>query len=317
MHEVSPGATLICPSRSEPGERTLLIIGHKRSGTSAVARLLQLLGVWMGDAADPVVIEDTQLGDALAPRFPWGAAAFALESLIAARNQRHAVWGFKMPARNRAVLRNLRRFRHPHIVYVVRDPAAVAARVSRAGKTSYARAFFATGVQQLLLFHRVRNSAVPALVVSYEKLLSNPAGVIGQLAEFCAIAADTATLQRCLEAVRPNSNDYTRAWNRTATGMGYVDRVTAHHVAGWATIDYGSAPVVVELHAGDKCIATTLADITRLDLREQRIHVSGECGFGFDLAALRTEIPDHASRLSVRIRATGFELNNSPIAVSR
>ena len=73
-------------------EKTLLITGLARSGTSMLAALLQAAGIWLGDHVYEPINEDAEITQMLQAR-----DFTRLDALIDRQNARTPVWGFKMP----------------------------------------------------------------------------------------------------------------------------------------------------------------------------------------------------------------------------
>ena len=57
--------TLLPDGYEPPEERTFIVIGLARGGTTMVARLLDAFGVHMGDEADNPVVEDRRIAAAI------------------------------------------------------------------------------------------------------------------------------------------------------------------------------------------------------------------------------------------------------------
>ena len=73
-------------------EKTLLITGLARSGTSMLAALLEAAGVWLGDHVYQPINEDAEITQMLRAR-----DFTRLDALIERQNARTPIWGFKMP----------------------------------------------------------------------------------------------------------------------------------------------------------------------------------------------------------------------------
>ncbi len=130
-----PSFTILRPSIPY-GPRTAVVVGGYRGGTSFVASLLVQLGVPMGDEYAPVVpredyvsYEDKAIGDAiddvLSRKKTHEAKANEwtyIRQLIAERNERHDVWGFKKPSSVFIIDQLLSLLRNPHIILITRDP---------------------------------------------------------------------------------------------------------------------------------------------------------------------------------------------------
>ncbi len=119
--------TSVMPARDRrrgPREKTLLITGLARSGTSMLAALLEAAGIWLGDHVYEPINEDAEITQMLQAR-----DFTRLDALIERQNANTPIWGFKVPDLHLYMQHDeLARFRNPHLIAIFRDPVAVAAR---------------------------------------------------------------------------------------------------------------------------------------------------------------------------------------------
>src|SRR5262245_61820264 len=103
-------------------EKTLLVTGLARSGTSMLAAVLQAAGIWLGDHVYEPINEDAEITQMLQAR-----DLTRLDALIERQNAAVPIWGFKMPDLHHFLQHDeLERFRNPHLLIIYRDPVAVA-----------------------------------------------------------------------------------------------------------------------------------------------------------------------------------------------
>ncbi len=187
-------------------ERTIIISGIARGGTSMAAQVVREAGIQLGDTADPVVHEDIEVAEAVTH-----LRRAQLRGLIGRRNRQHAIWGFKLPnLHERLTPWDMALFRNPHIILMVRDPVAVAQRnvVSMYGdpRTKVSEAF--RDLDRLWQF--ARRLSVPVLLLSYEKAVARPDVAVAMIADFCGVdASDSSLLSPDL--IRPENEPYRRA----------------------------------------------------------------------------------------------------------
>ena len=138
-------------------EKTLLVTGLARSGTSMLAALLQAAGVWLGDHVYDPINEDAEIAQMLRAR------DFArLDALIERQNARTPVWGFKMPDLHQFLQHGeLQRFRNPQLIVMSRDPVAVAVRNVCRSRPDGTQALIETTSAMHALAHFVRASHLP------------------------------------------------------------------------------------------------------------------------------------------------------------
>lgn len=123
MSEKNPKFRIVNPAQTTPAQRTFIVVGLGRSGTSFAASVLDYLGVFMGDEATPRTLEDRRLGQPLDARDD-----AALQQVIADYDARHDVWGFKRPSMLLHTGRTAPMFRNPHYIFTHRDFFSIALR---------------------------------------------------------------------------------------------------------------------------------------------------------------------------------------------
>lgn len=123
MSKANPKFRLLNPASPAAAQRTYIVIGLGRSGTSFVASVLEYLGVFMGDEATERTLEDLRLGKPMDNRDNGATSA-----VIADYNARHDVWGFKRPSMLLHAARTETMFRNPHYIFTHRDFFAIGLR---------------------------------------------------------------------------------------------------------------------------------------------------------------------------------------------
>ena len=196
---VNETSVVINPAAEHEPQRTYVIFGTRRGGTSMVAGLVRALGLDLGNVGERKNNED--------PRFQYRTRAEMLET-IEARNADLDVWGWKFPAAAGYLPEVAPAIRNPYFIVVYRD--AVAAALSQAGKDrpgrrrsprmslheSNANANTNTGF--------VLASERPCLLVSHEKALLKTDALVNEVADFLGLPQpDDAFRARILEYLTP------------------------------------------------------------------------------------------------------------------
>lgn len=172
---------LFVDGNSPEPERTVVVLGVARGGTSMMASALSRLGVFMGE------VEDGNLEDS-SFRSSWiRGDDQAVAEMIAARNASHAIWGTKFPGIWETVEKCATMFRNPVYVLVARDAISITARGISTGAVKVENALrnidrvgqiYSTYCGFLLAQKR------PTLLVSYEKAIASPRPFVSRLAAF-------------------------------------------------------------------------------------------------------------------------------------
>ncbi len=185
------------PSRL-PDQRTILVTGHFRGGTSMVAGILRMLGLFMGDRIEGGNNEDAEFKD---------APANVVRARIRERNAVHDVWGFKYPGIFLTAAEWIGDVREPFVVCIVRDVLASAqSEVFRRQFDDEFQALRKKCEQQqqmmafLELIHARRH---PLLLISYERTLQYSRHVVDALASFVGVDASEEDRRAAAEYVMP------------------------------------------------------------------------------------------------------------------
>ncbi len=285
----------------QPRERTIIVTGLGRSGTSMVAAMLGELGILPIDKAYQATFEDREF----LHLFRFGETD-SLPAAIAARNNLSGIWGFKIPSLHGYLEpHQLRAFRNPHLIIVFRDLVAVAQRHAIAELTDPLEAFFeaSSGMSDLVAF--LRASDCPALLVSYEKAVSLHDQFVTELARFCGVPVDEAQRRRLNGMILPNNMSYADTARRRYEGN--VDGIFDGCLVGWCReLDEPDALHLDLLIDGVPRLSFK-ANRFRTDLRQAGIG-HGSYAFAENLHALEMS---PGAVLSVRVSGRLFELPGS------
>jgi hypothetical protein len=290
-------------------ERTYIISGAGRGGTTLVAQVLHTAGLFIGDRLGDTVYEDHDILDILvssADRKP------RLDALIEHRNARHAQWGFKLPNVHTLFhYRDLARFRNPHLIFIFRDPQAIAVRASLAEYFDPLVALHYAVSMSTALVDFARLTNCPLLLLSYEKALSFPDTFIDSLATFCALPIDAVIRQQLRDQMQPNAENYIQSARRRFIGA--VDGVRNGMLFGWCAEVGSLEPVDLEILVNGSPAQAIRAEQFRQDLLDAGIG-NGIHGFSWDLTG-----EDLADDAVLRVRVSGriFEIDRSGLTLGQ
>ncbi|MBO9476741.1 sulfotransferase [Shimia sp. R11_0] len=177
-------------------QRTLMIYGVNRGGTTAVAGGIRRMGVFLGDDMEGN-LEDKCF------RFKHGLDA--IRATVAQRNADYDVWGWKHPHPHQYIDEILPELRNPRLILVTRDMTA-----NTLGVSSWDQEALGKGVGLYMGQTRKNvdlmwNAKCPVMLVSYEKLVLKPEAVLKELAHFCGLTPKKALVSHAAEFIKPGA----------------------------------------------------------------------------------------------------------------
>ena len=193
--------------------RTFVVFGVPRGGTTMVARIVEQLGVPMGENL-PANYEDQAFNFDFMPdeyKADRSKMHASLIDSIQQRNQSHSVWGWKYPKAHIYLNQVLKHVRQPHLICVLRDPLASSLRPlgrknsrSKSGKTTPPIKV----MEQHLMWQNknleiIRKSSCPSLICSYEKAVVNPEGFVKEMANFIGLDSSDQRISLAVDQIKP------------------------------------------------------------------------------------------------------------------
>ena len=264
------------PEVSSP-EKTVVVLGVARGGTTMVASVLQALGVHMGEKLGPVM-EDVALSEAVENR-----SKAQIKKIVAQRNELYPIWGWKRPSaiEHSNVWQNA--FRNPYIVAVFRDPFAISNR-NRISMLSDIFKDMERSMQHLgALATYLRQCDKPVLCCSYEKVLTSPESFVKAVDAFLDLNAESKW-PNAVAQINPASKEYLDN-SRITHSLGHLDAANRRLCSGWAFYQRQPQRVAkVRILVNDQLVHTVEAKLMRADVKDKGIHPTGLCGFRLEWA---------------------------------
>jgi hypothetical protein len=162
--------------------RTIICTGLGRSGTSAVASLVEFLGVWVGVPAHSRNRENKELIRAL------GDGPEAASRLIAEYDERFPVWGFKAPSLRKRLHETLELFRNPLVIVPHRDVVGRLGRQTVSGQQQATFERLQSGIQnQRRLIEELERVSAPQLHISFPLLTESPEQSLRIISDFTGV----------------------------------------------------------------------------------------------------------------------------------
>lgn len=298
----------------EDEQRTVVVMGISRSGTSMTALVLDALGVFMGSEKKDASFEDHEVFEALEKNHN----ALPFEKIVQERNKNYRVWGWKRPDAVMYAEKFEHVIKNPHYIFMFRDHIAISMRNMIANNTDAIANLEIAQNRFNKIIQFIKNSKYPMLLISYEKALQNPHNFINKLSDFLKISPTTEEKKIALKTIQPDDPSYLASvarHNKSEILIGHIDHASAFEIKGWAiNKNEKGAPVVLNIYLDGKHFNTIKADQYRKDLKN-RFNSSGKHAFNLFLPS--TVITDAKESITVDIRfdKTDRSLNSCPITL--
>jgi len=170
-------------------EKTIVILGTARGGTSAIASILISAGLFFGyQFKEAGNFEDIDFV---------GKSLDEMRVKIEERNKQFDIWGWKDPFLvNR--LEIIHEIRNPRLIFVFRDPIAAFDSVTNRDKVKYVPKSFIRS--RLVIYQKILDfiseSSYPFLLLSFERLIRNPKREVEKMLAFLDI--DESRVEKAL-----------------------------------------------------------------------------------------------------------------------
>ena len=268
---LNPGTLVLNARDSGPDQKTVVVLGVARGGTTMVASVLHSLGVYMGDRLGPVM-EDAALSEAVEK-----GRRRDFRRIVADRDARYDVWGWKRPSAFRYRRVWSKAFRNPHVIAIYRDPFAIANR-NRISMMKEVWSGLDAATHDLGKLTRcVRALDCPVMLCSYEKALQEPGRFVEEIDRFLDLNAESRW-DAAVGAMSPDQR-YLQS-SRITRALGLLENIDATSFSGWASFaHFPRRQARVKLLVNGEERGQAVAAEYRSDLKASGKHPTGECGF--------------------------------------
>ena len=286
-------------------EKTVVITGPSRSGTTMMAQIVRTLGVDLGETIDVNLFEDIEIRQATKK-----ADMATMKALIKERNRKHSVWGWKNPGSLEYLAKFSSKLRNPFIIFMFRDPIATAVRnqIHENYTLDLVKNVNDALNYMKLAVRWIRKHNAPCMCVSYEKALLNPDSLIDEVVRFLHLEVAENDRFAAVEQVQLGNTRYLSAklWE---SHLGFIDSIENGILRGWAYNQDSQGSAEIEIKVNLKKVATIVANQFREDLKQNNIG-DGHCGFEFEIGPyLQREV---TNRIEVCFADSEYPLQGSP-----
>jgi hypothetical protein len=169
-----------------------------------VAKVLEQLGVFMGQIRDHAVFEDVQIAEILEGNF----RKQELHTFIEERNCEYDIWGFKRPGALNYISKYSSQFRNIHFIIPFRDILAIAQRNKLSMKMDFMKSLRSANKQYINVIDLVTTTQNPCLLFSYEKSLTKKREFVNSLIEFLEIEPSDELIEKAISSIEVDCNNY-------------------------------------------------------------------------------------------------------------
>ena len=163
-------------------QKTIVVLGAPRGGTSMVAATLRKLGIMMGERLghqheDPLFRKAVPLEEKV--------------RTVERRNREHDVWGWKLPNSVYDLEELLPHLRNPHFVAIFRNPYSISrSSAERDGRDYDAHVLEVAVNHTKMVIDLVARLESPTALASFESAIKDPTKFTQGLADFIGVGGD-------------------------------------------------------------------------------------------------------------------------------
>jgi hypothetical protein len=174
-------------------EKTVVIVGVQRGGTSMVAGVARELGINLGknlgnNHEDPEFLsKDLE----------------KIRSVIASRNEKFDVWGWKMPHSSEYLLELLADVRNPFVIVVIRNLLAMAESQMKRSEAKFENAFKFSFSRLVQVASIIPELTCPTLLVNYEEATAKPKKLVDEMSSFLFLNPTAEQTARAIDMINP------------------------------------------------------------------------------------------------------------------
>ncbi len=251
-----------------------VVVGTARGGTSMVAGSMAILGVFMGDQARAPVFEDTRLSDCFENNRIDDAINVASEY-----SEAHNKWGWKRPSSIDRLGDVPQIFGDTRYIFIYKDVMSIANRNSISMLSDLLPGMQRALAQYAKTLEFLRSRPLYAMMVSYEKAMSNPSNFVNELIKFLNIEPTKDQFQGALDFIVPNPAGYLDA-SRITKAEGRLGGIVGRKVYGWARLVHSKSHATVEIYINDIKVGIVEANIRLQDLFDK---YGQNCGYEYEM----------------------------------
>jgi hypothetical protein len=307
MHNKNSGIAVINKSCINMPNKTVLVMGVPRGGTSMVAGAVSKLGIFMGPEFKMVPFYENPELELCAKT----KKKIAAKKIILDYNDTHSNWGLKILPRGWWFWLARPMFREPVYIVVFRDILAIANRRRVSLDKSLLKEMFISNWHNLCLLLFLAFTKRPALILSYEKALLSPEDFVKGLAKFLEVN-NNSKIEETIQFITPSPTNY--LMGSDPNYFGHLDHVESTTIVGWALSLADKNPIKIEILINGQLYSVIEACSKREDVLKANPRFREDCGFV--VVFNEQNKLNKGDCVEVRILDKNIQLINSPYIIS-
>lgn len=191
---ISRVGSIINETDGSPSNATYIVLGYPHGGTTLIAGLLRIAGIFMGTQIATGTNEDILFRT---------EDVDLIRRTIRKRNADHSIWGWKCPAAVNHLQLLENDLRNPRFISITRDPFA-STRRRTAGLASNELPAFEHWIDHTRMqLNVLTHFSASSLLIGYERCLESPDQLIAALAQFTGQQFSEQTTAAMLRFIQP------------------------------------------------------------------------------------------------------------------
>lgn len=274
--------------------KTLIVLGVARGGTSLISGTLDKLGIFTGERSAEPVYEDMHLSTAIE------TGDFNSAKEIIDKYNQKIVWSYKRPSFIEYADKYHEIFTNPIYLVIFKDIFSIANRNNISMKQDLLLGLKKAQKEYATIIDFLSSGDKNYFMFSYEKIMENKEKFVDTIMDICGKnEISNIQKQNALKFIEPNSKQYLNQ-TRNSRSIGRIELINNNIVKGWGKYLIDKAPVIAELYINDEKYESQI-------LNQQHPNQKGYL-FEFDISKLKIEDVD---KISVKLSEDILFLNGS------
>lgn len=247
-------------------EKTIIVLGLPRSGTSMIGKALYALEVFHDDGFLNKNVYEDKKAIKIFEETPE-----MVEQYIKEQNNKYNIWGFKRPGAFYYINKYIDKIRNPIFIIPFKDILSISLRKNISIDMDFNDSLRETIKQMNELMQYIYQNKTPTILFSYEKAILNPDNFVQEIVKLLVLEnITTEQISTAINSISINPKEYLESSRIKINGR--VDNLKDGILSGWTKADIDDR--VVEINVYDlhyNLISCGKASMFRQDLKDNNI----------------------------------------------